>query len=218
MSRILYDLCASGDQRFSPYCWRTKLALAHKGLDYETVPVRFTEKPKIEFSGQKLVPVLDDGGTIVHDSWAIAEYLEDTYPEAPVLFPGTHGRHNAKLTNEWIDGQHRVILSFIVFDIYRRLDADDQAYFRPTREERYGKTLEEVQGGRDANIDEFREVSLASLRAHIHDRPFIAGETPAYGDYAVFGTFQWARLTSDFDLLAADDPLYAWRERMIARL
>ena len=34
----LYDLAgAEADRRFSPFCWRTKMALAHKGLDVETV-------------------------------------------------------------------------------------------------------------------------------------------------------------------------------------
>lgn len=218
MTRTLYDLCGKDDQRFSPYCWRAKLALAHKELDYITEPVRFTEKEKIAFSGQKLVPVLKDGSTVVHDSWTIAEYLEDTYPDAPSLFPGTDGRNLARQTNEWMDGLHRSILTCIVLDVYNRLDADDQAYFRPSREERFGMTLEEVQADRETIVAEFREISLATLRGHMHDRLFINGDAPAYGDYAVFGTFQWARLTSSFDLLTPDDPLYAWRERMIARL
>ena len=46
MARILYDLTASGDRRFSPYCWRTKLALAHKGLDCETVATRLMQRTK----------------------------------------------------------------------------------------------------------------------------------------------------------------------------
>jgi hypothetical protein len=37
MARTLYDLAgADPDLRFSPYCWRTRLALAHKGLEVET--------------------------------------------------------------------------------------------------------------------------------------------------------------------------------------
>ncbi|MDE1903950.1 MAG: glutathione S-transferase N-terminal domain-containing protein, partial [Alphaproteobacteria bacterium] len=37
----LFDLAgADDDRRFSPYCWRVKLALAHKGLPVETVPWR----------------------------------------------------------------------------------------------------------------------------------------------------------------------------------
>ncbi|MDD9878936.1 MAG: glutathione S-transferase N-terminal domain-containing protein, partial [Magnetovibrio sp.] len=121
MTRLLYDLCATGDQRFSPYCWRAKLALRHKGLDYETVPVRFSDKHKIAFSGQDKMPVLDDGGTVVFDSFAIAEYLEAAYPEAPSLFPGANGRQLARMTNDWADGIHRELLSFVVYDIYGRL-------------------------------------------------------------------------------------------------
>lgn len=52
MAIQLYDLCGKDDRRFSPYCWRTKLALKHKGLDFETVPWRMTEKDRIAFSGQ----------------------------------------------------------------------------------------------------------------------------------------------------------------------
>ena len=56
MALVLYELCGAADLRFSPYCWRTRLALEHKGIGYETVPVLFTDKPKIAFSGQKRVP------------------------------------------------------------------------------------------------------------------------------------------------------------------
>ena len=45
MSRLLYDLAAADESiRFSPHCWRTKLALAHKNLEYETIPWHFTDK------------------------------------------------------------------------------------------------------------------------------------------------------------------------------
>ena len=218
MTRILYDLCASKDQRFSPFCWRAKLALGHKQLPFSTVPVGFTQKDKIAFSEQEKVPVLDDGGTVVHDSWAIAEYLEDTYPDAPALFPGPNGRQMASQTNAWMDGLHGELMSMIIVDIFERLSAEDQAYFRPTREARYGKTLEQLQAGRETRVQAFREVSLASIRVHLSEQPFICGDQPAYGDYVVFGSLQWARLASDFDVLESGDPVFDWRERMITRL
>ena len=34
-------------------------------------------------------------------------------------------------------------------------------------------------------------------------------------DYIVFGGFQWARVVSPFKLLGEDDPVYAWRERLL---
>ena len=68
MARTLYDLAAADDKRrFSPYCWRIKMALAHKELEVETVPWRFTEKDVIAFSGQRRVPVLVDGDKVVAD-------------------------------------------------------------------------------------------------------------------------------------------------------
>jgi hypothetical protein len=49
----LYDLAgAESDRRFSPYCWRIRLALEHKQQAVETLPWRFTEKEEIAFSGQ----------------------------------------------------------------------------------------------------------------------------------------------------------------------
>src|ERR1700743_679196 len=79
--RLLYDLAAAeADRRFSPYCWRTRMALAHKGLPVETISCGFPEKETIAQSGQGLVPVLVDNGRWVSDSWTIANYLEDTYP------------------------------------------------------------------------------------------------------------------------------------------
>ena len=59
MTIQLYDLAGEDPSvRFSPYCWRTRLALAHKGLDVETIPWRFTDKEMIAFSDQELVPVI----------------------------------------------------------------------------------------------------------------------------------------------------------------
>src|SRR3954447_20927262 len=86
MAIKLYDLAgADDDRRFSPYCWRVKMALAHKGLQVESFPWRFTEKDTIAFSGQKHVPVIVDGNRFVSDSWAIAMYLDEAYPDRPML-------------------------------------------------------------------------------------------------------------------------------------
>ena len=53
------------------------------------------------------------------------------------------------------------------------------------------------------------------MRQTLARQPYLAGERPAYADYAVFGMFMWARCTSALDLLAADDPVHAWRERLL---
>ena len=73
MTIQIYDLAASNSEvRFSPFCWRVKLALAFKGLKFESIPIRFVEKNRIAFSGQKLLPVIVDKEKVIVDSWDIA--------------------------------------------------------------------------------------------------------------------------------------------------
>ena len=94
MSIILYDLAgAEADRRFSPFCWRTRMALAHKGLEVETVPWRFTEKDKLPKPNRGRVPVIVDDDRVVHDSTAIADYLEERYPDRGAVWrhPRTGG-------------------------------------------------------------------------------------------------------------------------------
>ena len=92
MAIRLHELCGSDPARvFSPYCWRVRMALAHKGLAHEARPWRFTDKAAIADAGTEKVPVLRDGTRTVHDSWAILEYLEDRYPGHASLFGGEGG-------------------------------------------------------------------------------------------------------------------------------
>jgi glutathione S-transferase len=212
----LYDLAgAEADRRFSPYCWRVKMVLAHKGLVAETVPWRFTEKDVIAFSKQGRVPVLVDGERWVNDSWAIADYLETTYPERPSLFGGAVGKALARFHTNWADAfLQPAMLKLVLLDIWKHVDPKDRDYFRKSREERLGKTLEEVVADRDQSVVAFR-TGLLPLRLTLKAQKFLGGEEPLYADYAVFGGFQWCRCISDFKLLAADDPIYAWRQRML---
>ena len=68
---------------------RVGLALAHKGLEVESVVIAYDDRsPVVELSGQELVPVIvDEDGTVVSDSAAILRHLETRYPDPP-LYPG----------------------------------------------------------------------------------------------------------------------------------
>ena len=217
MTLQLYDLAgAEAQRRFSPYCWRTKLALKHKGLPFETIPWRFNEKNAIAFSGQGRVPVLVDGDRVVSDSWTIANYLEDAYPDRPSLFRGDGGRAVTRFVNAWADGVLVIgILPLVITDIFAHLDDRDRTYFRQTREQRLGAALETMSADRDTNVLAFRK-TLEPIRTVLAAQPYLGGATPAYADYAVFGCFQWARCISPFPLLLKDDAMWAWRDRLLS--
>jgi len=214
-ARVLYDLSGTGDRRFSPYCWRIKMALAHKGLTFATQAVPFTGIPALLEGRFKTVPILDDGGTLVCDSLAIADYLEDTYHGRPSLYGGPGGRALARFVDRWAVTQlHGPLVRIVVRDIHDRLEPADQAYFRRSREARFSKTLEEIEDKSLARLEAFR-AALEPLRATLALQPFLGGEGPLMTDYCVFGTLQWARITSPVVILAGDDPVHAWFERCL---
>jgi len=216
MTLKLFELVGTDAARpFSPFCWRTRMALAHKGLSAESIPWCFTEKEAIAPHKSEKVPVLLDRETAVADSWIIANYLEDTYPDRPSLFGGEGGRAMGRMLNWW--GDVTVIAGMfplIVADIPKNLAPVDAVYFRRTREARFGKPLEEVAAGRDKAVEGFRK-SLDPMRLTLNSQNYLGGAAPNYADYIVFGAFQWARVVSPFRLLAEDDSVYAWRERLL---
>jgi len=219
MSIRMYDLAGADPAlRFSPYCWRTRMALKHKQLEFEALPWRFTDTATIApyyAESPARVPVLTDGEVAVTDSWNIAEYLEEAYPGQPSLFDGGAGKRHARFLKHWTETTlHLPITRMVVLDIHDHLHEKDRAYFRASREQRLGMTLEEAVADRAATRTAFAR-TLAPMRHVVKEQPFLSGEAPAYGDYVVFGAFQWARTISAFDIVAADDPVGAWRERML---
>lgn len=216
MAIRLYDLVGSDPAKpYSPHCWKTALALAHKGLRYESVPTRFTEVPSVEGGVSKTIPVIRDGNTVVSDSFAIALYLEETYPDRPSLFGGKGGQAMARFIERWSQlTLHPYLGSAALMDIHDLQDDENKTYFRQSREARFGKTLEEVTAGREAGLAGFRAV-LEPLRNMLTYQPFIGGQGPLFADYIVAGAFQWVRVTSNFHFLDEGDPVAAWFERCL---
>ena len=102
----------------------------------------------------------------------------------------------------------------MVMDIYNHLAQKDQNYFQESREKRFDKALEEIVINRDEFLPRFQKL-LNPLRTTLKKQDFVAGKTPGFSDYIVFGAFQWARCISEFSLLNADDSVYSWREKML---
>jgi len=215
MKRQLFELAGKDPEiLFSPYVWRTKLALHHKELEFESVPWQFLEKDAIAPSGQTKVPTLNDNGKWVYDSWDIANYLEDQYPNSPSLFGGGIARKLSYFYNTIGDAIVAQIFSFVAADIPALLNEENRKYFIETRQARVGKTLEEFTANREARLAGF-QAGLAQLRLVLTKQHFFSGSRPFYADHILFGGFQWARCVSSFELLKNDDPIYEWRERML---
>jgi len=175
------------------------------------IPGILLKKKQLVFL-DKRVPVLIDAENTISDSWEIAKYLETEYPDTPSL-KLDHGE--VLFLKFWVEiVLHPELLQLLVMDIYNNLAKKDQKYFRESREKRFGKALEEIVINRDERLPRFQKL-LNPLRTTLKKHDFVAGETPGFSDYIVFGAFQWARCISEFSLLNADDSVYSWREKML---
>jgi glutathione S-transferase len=101
-----------------PYCARTRIALAEKGIEYETVEIDLDDRPSWIYEKNPLgrVPVLEEDGFVLPESAVINEYLEERYPE-PALWPA--------------DAAERAFGRLLVF----RFDQLSKPYYALRREE-----------------------------------------------------------------------------------
>jgi glutathione S-transferase len=211
----LFELGGTGARRYSLFSWRARLALAHKGLAFESRPVKVTDKAAIAFSGQKRVPIIRHGAAVVFDSWRIAEHLEDAFPDRPSLFAGPGGRALARFVNFWVD---RTLVPAVGPTIAAAIpgcvEPDDGAHIRAGFEKGFGTTLEEMWAAREAGLKRLH-AALDPVRALVKAQPFLGGDAPLYADYIVASPFQWARVVCAEPVLSPDDPVAAWFERVL---
>jgi glutathione S-transferase len=216
MPRALYSLCGADPQHFfSPHCWKAVMALSHKGLDFEEIPTTYARIRKIGGGFSNIVPVLDDSAHLVSDSFDIALYLEEAYPDRPSLFNGEGGKALSRMVEGYSQTIiHPAIMRIAILDIHGILDEGDKAYFRESREARLGKTLEAAAANREAEKAAFA-TKLEPMRHMLRFQSFIGGETPLFADYIVFGALQWLRVSAGLSMLAGDDPVLNWFERCL---
>ncbi|MBS0242086.1 MAG: glutathione S-transferase N-terminal domain-containing protein [Proteobacteria bacterium] len=216
MPLVFYERIGHEGRRPSPFSWRIRYALAHKGLDFEVHPVRFADVDRVRaLSGQHLTPIIADDGKVVHETWDIACYLEDRFPDRPSLFGGDIGRGLARFMNGWSDTVLGPPLRLVIYaDFPAVLDAGDRDYFRSTREKALGMTLEAACADPEAKLAAFQQACTPLERA-LSVQPYISGKAPAYADYIVFSLFQMARLGCRKDVASKGSAIADWRSRMV---
>ena len=211
--RELFELRgADPELLFSPYCWRVRLALLHKGLEFHSRPLCFTDKTPLACSGQQLVPVLRDGDSVVHDSVAIFQYLDRTYPERPLLGAGEAANRARLLERVIFQALRMPLLKILVPRVHAVIGPADQDYFRTTREKALGSTLEAFADP-EAGAVQLRQ-ALAPLEAWLADQPYLDGDSAGGTDYLVGGLFFWAWCLGT-QPWATDSKVGAWFQRLL---
>ncbi len=205
----LYDLSGKNDLRFSPPCWTVKLCLLHKNIKFETVPVRFSEKDKIAFSGQTLVPILEHEDGYVNDSWEIIKWLDKYYPENK-LFINETSKNFSYFLYLWTSRQLLpVLFKVIAHEIPNVLEGEDINYYIKTREDRIKGPITKFKPKISEFIKEFNKL-INPIRKIIDANGFIAGKEPGIEDYIFFGNFKLVSCCSSSNLLEIKDRIHRW--------
>ena len=212
----LYDLTGKSDLRFSPPCWNVKLCLMHKQISYKTIPVRFSEKHKIEFSKQDLVPILKYHNGFVCDSWNIINWIDENYDQNK-LFVNEANKNFSYFLYLWTSKQLLPILfKIIAHEIPNILEGDDIDYYINSREKRILGPITKFKPNINVFIQEFRKL-INPIRKIIEMNGFISGKEPGVEDYIFFGNFKWVDIVSSCQLLDTDDPIYKWYRNILER-
>lgn len=216
MTLQLFDLaCANQKIYFSPYCWRTRMALRHKGLDFDSLPWHFTEKDRIAASGDTRVPVLVENGRQITDSWTIARHLDTAYPDLQPLMADTAARARAKFISGWCAATlFPLLVPLAVPSVFEIIAEKDKAYFRESREARFGCRIEDLSKDFDAECAALNNALTPAADA-LTESPYLAGDTPDYADYVLFGTLMWPYTVAPRDIIDPEGPVGTWFARLL---
>lgn len=104
------------DFKSSPNCQRVKVVLAEKNLPYEIVPIDLRKQEQktpeyLKLNPYGKVPVLVDDGTILYESCIINEYLNEKYPNPPLMPADLGKRAKARILTDYglahLDGSYQ---------------------------------------------------------------------------------------------------------------
>jgi maleylacetoacetate isomerase len=151
--------------------YRVRIALELKGLDFDYEPVNLLKGEQrsasfLKRNPQGLVPAFEtEEGAILTQSAAIIEYLEERYPETPLLPADSGGRARA-----------RAIAATIACEAQPYMNLRTVTYLK--------KDLELDEAAVKAWLDHWAGGALASIDALIagNKGPFCVGERPTIAE------------------------------------
>ncbi len=187
---------------------RVTIYMAEKTLSCEivTVDMRAGEGRSPEFLKKNptgAVPVLEvTDGIFLPESGAIVEYLEELYPNPPMI-------GNSPLERAQVRATDRMVTDFILRNGLIMVHTDPEVNKRRPGFVQYPEVAAAVQ--------ESRENILAALEVRIGDGEFLAGDRPTIADCSFFAAVDTAQRLSAYEIPAKYPRLRRWFERFSLR-
>ncbi len=187
----------------SQYSEKIRLILDYKELPYRKIEVTpgVGQLEIFQLSGQRKVPVLKDGDTVISDSTAIAMYLERKYPEKPIIPVDPKERGVCLLIEEWADASIGVKSRKVFYGALSQ-NQNLRTSMLPNQTPDFIKTLVGAVPSEVLDIlgtgvgyghDVVKEAKddlkqdLEALSLLLLDRPYLVTNYPCLADFAVAG-------------------------------
>lgn len=232
----------------SHYCEKIRLILDYKGLPYRKVEVTpgLGQLDIYRLSGQRQVPVLKDGAEVIADSTAIALYLDQKYPDRPILPSDPKQRALCLLMEEWADesiglnGRKVMLGAFSQNPDFRAaaLPSSVPSFLRSLVESVPREALDLLGTGAGFGGDAVKsarkamEQNLEALTTLLSDSPYLITDHPTLADFAVAGLTMYVKFPAGLYLQIPDTlkgkgvpgladnlaylPFWEWRDRLYA--
>ena len=226
--------------RHSAFCLKVRMVLQAKGLSYRTVEVTpgVGQVAVFRLSGQRQVPVLVDGDTVVADSTAIALHLEERGADPALLPTDSREAAQVRLLEDWADttlaaAVRLALAQAAALDPRLRVALLPDDLPDPIR-----TVMGAIPGGWVSNVTELVNqndradllATLEQLSASVQAKPWLVGEAMSLADLAVAAQLSLLRFPASSGAALAGkgvpglsdhpklQPLFQWRDQLELRL
>ena len=226
--------------RHSAFCLKVRMVLQAKGLSYRTVEVTpgVGQVAVFRLSGQRQVPVLVDGDTVLADSTAIALHLEERGADPALLPTDSREAAQVRLLEDWADttlaaAVRLALVQAAALDPRLRVALLPDDLPDPIR-----TVMGAIPGGWVSNVTELVNqndradllATLEQLSASVQAKPWLVGEAMSLADLAVAAQLSLLRFPASSGAALAGkgvpglsdhpklQPLFQWRDQLELRL
>jgi glutathione S-transferase len=219
---LLHDLTDSA------FCTKARICLTVKGVSFRrlTLTVRGLRRLRA-LNPLGRVPVLEHDGRVIADSTAIAHYLEERFPDPPLLPHDPAARAYCALVEDWADES----LAFVV-GAFRWLNpANRSVVLRSTVRELGGgppvgwiiaaraRRRYRAAGwsvGSLAHFEERLQADVRMLAGLLGEGAFLLGRSLTLADVAAFVQLRALRRCAEEQMVDAEPTVARWLERVAA--
>ncbi|MDX2217080.1 MAG: glutathione S-transferase family protein [Oculatellaceae cyanobacterium bins.114] len=227
----------------SHYCEKVRFILDYKELPYRKIEVTpgIGQLDIYRMSGQRQVPVLKDGTEVIADSTAIAEYLDKTYPDKPVIPADPKLRGLTLIIEQWADESIGLSARQCLLSAIGR-NADLRTSVLPSSTPDFVKNLigafpSDLLNGLGIGLPDPTKAAqdvmkhdLAALCFILEQQPYLVTDHPTLADFAVAALTMYVKFPEGpyLDLpsglkgkgtpgiadVGVFEPFFSWRDRL----